>query len=524
MYKYFPILPRLFGIRPAISSLWWCFMGIGHKTPAQLAPGSGNSNDPLFGRSPKLKWVFLLVLGLSLLATACGQENPAPTGAFTSAPDRTPRPATTGTPATPRPPTTTPSPASTSSLGISASDLQGTNLEFWHFFPEEQITPLLRAFNQDNPWGIKVTERRFGSAESLSQALQVPGNAPVIVGYPEQLLAWGSAGALADLVPYVNDPEWGLESGDQEDYIETFWEQDLDGSRRLGIPARRNAQFFILNQSWASELGYSTPPDSPERFQAQACTANQAMKKDRDFQNDSQGGWLVNSDAPTMIGWIKAFGGQLLRSNQQSYHFNTAQTEQAFTFLKTLIDNNCAWVGTAPYPDEPFGARQALFATANLSDLPFIEQALNTAANRDRWRAIAFPSEVDESILPVYGPSLALMQDTPERKLAGWLFIRWLTTPETQAFWTRLDGLLPVRATARDLLNDYAAQHIQWAQVWDLLKYSVNEPHLASWDAVQWAVQDAGTQIFRSYFTAERIPATLQELDRTALELSQQRP
>jgi hypothetical protein len=38
---------------------------------------------------------------------------------------------------------------------------------------------------------------------------------------------------------------------------------------------------------------------------------------------------------------------------------------------------------------------------------------------------------------------------------------------------------------------------------------------------VRWAVSDVGTQVFRSYFVPERIPATLQLLDETAAELDE---
>jgi hypothetical protein len=54
---------------------------------------------------------------------------------------------------------------------------------------------------------------------------------------------------------------------------------------------------------------------------------------------------------------------------------------------------------------------------------------------------------------------------------------------------------------------------------YDLLTYGKTEPKLPSWSSVQWALQDASTQLFRPYFTIERVPLTLQELDKTAQEL-----
>jgi hypothetical protein len=36
---------------------------------------------------------------------------------------------------------------------------------------------------------------------------------------------------------------------------------------------------------------------------------------------------------------------------------------------------------------------------------------------------------------------------------------------------------------------------------------------------VRWILNDVGTQIFRYYFTPDRIPATLELMDETAAEL-----
>lgn len=465
--------------------------------------------------------VFLLLL---FLLAACSGAEPAPAETGVPPAGETPAAQTTRTPSANRTPALTPTAAVTSALGLELQDLEGINLEFWHFLPEEQVSPLLRAFNQDNPWNITVSGRRFGNPIVLEQALAQDGTAPVLLGFTEQLLAWDESGLLADLAPYVDDPEWGLSTSEQQDFVAPFWEQDLSSSRRVGVPARRAANFLVYNETWAEEIGYSRSPETPSRFRAQACAANAAMRTDSDLQNDGHGGWLINTEPPTMLGWLGAFGSQPVRAGQSNYRFNTAQSEEAFRFLKSLIDGTCAWESQSPYPDEVFAARQSLIASASLVDLPFITEAMQAAGNRDRWSVLPFPAEDGDPVLPVYGPSLAIQADTPARQLAAWLFIRWLTSPETQAFWTRLDGSFPVRASARPLLDDYAASRTQWSAAWELLPLAINEPHLASWGDVQWALQDAGTQLFRSYFLAERIPATLQELDRTAAELSRQEP
>jgi len=68
-------------------------------------------------------------------------------------------------------------------------------------------------------------------------------------------------------------------------------------------------------------------------------------------------------------------------------------------------------------------------------------------------------------------------------------------------------------------LDEYASGHPQWAAAQELLADARAEPGLKSWDRVRWILGDVGTQIFRYYFTPDRIPATLELMDETAAEL-----
>jgi len=114
-----------------------------------------------------------------------------------------------------------------------------------------------------------------------------------------------------------------------------------------------------------------------------------------------------------------------------------------------------------------------------------------------------------------------VFQSTPERQIASWLFVRWLLSPENQARWIEVSGTLPTRASTTQELSRYASSHPQWATAVELLPYAQVEPSFPSWSVVRWAVSDVGTQVFRSYFVPERIPATLQLLDETAAELDE---
>ena len=105
-----------------------------------------------------------------------------------------------------------------------------------------------------------------------------------------------------------------------------------------------------------------------------------------------------------------------------------------------------------------------------------------------------------------------------ERGEAG-LVLKWLLSPESGAKITEAHGTFPVRESMMKYLDDYASGHPQWSTAQELLSNTRPEPGLKSWDRVRWILGDVGTQIFRYYFTPDRIPTTLELMDETAVEL-----
>jgi len=59
----------------------------------------------------------------------------------------------------------------------------------------------------------------------------------------------------------------------------------------------------------------------------------------------------------------------------------------------------------------------------------------------------------------------------------------------------------------------------QWAAALELLSRARSEPMFQSWGTVRWALGDASTQLFRSYFTVDQVPTLLAYLERVAADL-----
>ena len=472
----------------------------------------------------KRLFFLLLVLSCTFLASACTSQ-PSPTAAASS-PTRELTPTSTTKPATPTPtPTITPQP--TSSLGVNAANLDGTILELWHPWSGETarvIQESLTEFNTSNEFGITVEAISQNSLNSLYEKVDTAelesGLPNITIGPNYQIRDWISSGEpVMGLKTYINDPEWGFSSQELADFNEIFLLQDVKGENQFAMPAVRTAQVMYYNTTWAEELGFPSPPDTPDEFKTQVCAAAQTFQTDDNLLTPGTGGWLINTSPSAILSWLYAFDSSILLPDDTGYHFNSPETEQAFLFLKELIDQGCAYEVLESPAEVNFANRRALIITSPLSNIGYQNAEFERAENNDKWTVIGFPSIEGKPGISVYGPSYAVFSGTPEENLASWLVLKWLLSPKSGATFTEAHGTFPVRESMLKYLDDYASGHPQWSTAQALLTNARPEPGLKSWDKVRWILGDVGTQIFRYYFTPDRIPATLELMDETAAEL-----
>jgi ABC-type glycerol-3-phosphate transport system substrate-binding protein len=433
----------------------------------------------------------------------------------------------THTPETESPPmnTSTPHPTPTPQdvIGVESSALAGLEIEIWHAWgspQKELLEAQIADFNRRNLWNITVTSLPFPDWVSLydavNQAIETDELPELVVALPEYTLAWDDQGLVVDLTDYTTHPKWGFTAEEIADIPEVFWSQDQVGGKRLGLPAERSTRLLFYNSRWGRELGFESSPENEIEFQAQACAANMQFRSDSTLSNDGYGGWIVDSDPQSALSWLHSFGGNAVEGN--SYNFVTEDNTAAMSYLKKLFDDSCAWLYTGLDPFTPLADRTALFVSGDLSELADQEYAFDLAENNDDWEVIPFPGDEKRTIL-VYGPSFTVMESSPERKLAAWLFARSMLKPEIQIQWTRATGMFPLRKSSMNLLKSYAASHPQWAQAVALLDLADLHPKMASWRTVKYSLGDGLFSIFRLNIPASDIPSVLEQLQTTAEDL-----
>jgi multiple sugar transport system substrate-binding protein len=428
----------------------------------------------------------------------------------------------------------TPNEKTPSSLGVTAADLQGVQVNLWHSLTGvagAEFEGILDEFNRTNLWGITVHAsdyEGFGRLdEAVESALLANTQPDVILDYGYQARHWDGVEALVDMTPYVNDPVWGMTSEEQADFYPSFWAEDIvknnnsGQTRRLGIPHYRSAYVMFYNQSLAHELGYPKPPITPEDFRVRACAAAQFVRGLGDKSNFDKGGWLITPQPGVLAGWIYAFGGGITNPQDQGYLFNTPETRQALEYLKGLQNSGCAWTDSTVDPQSEFANRHTLFLVGSLFDIPAQQEAFTKAGSSDEWMVIPFPSN-HQPIVDAYGPSLLITRSNPARQLAAWLVTKWLVCPPNQAKGVAAFETFPTRLSTLGYLTKAASDNPQWAEALTLLPAAHSEPSLSSWRVMRWALEDVMGQLFGPQFGSDQIQALLENLDSVADEIYNQ--
>ena len=392
-----------------------------------------------------------------------------------------------------------------------------------------QVQALVDEFNRSNSWSIQVSVSAPGSSSELfrlvNESMGKETRPDVVVAYPEQVNAWQASGKLvADLSGYLSDPMVGLSPKEIEDFTPPFWNIGKSGSQQLGIPAQGDLQFLLYNQTWAKELGFSVPPASVSAFQEQACKAAGANRLDDLRDKHGTGGWLIDTEAASLLGWLAAFGGDIDSQGQDRYIFKTPEGIASFTYLKQLFDKGCAWLGLKPDPYGYFVNRYALFYAGSLKDVVAQEHAMQAAGSRDRWTVIPFPSPNGRPAVMAYGALYSVIKSTPPRQLAGWLFIRWLSAPDQQVRLVQARGTYPLRDSVIPGLVKFQEDNPHWTAGLTLLSAAHSMPQQAGWLRVRGILQDAAAQIFQPEAKLMDVPSILDQLDRTAAEFLRSNP
>lgn len=475
-----------------------------------------------------------MIISYSLILTGCAPtsiptEEPAePTEAPPDPTVAPPEPTSTSLDPTEVPPEpgSTEEPEPTEPPAPAGPDPSGQYIEFWHPWgygiQHETMQAIIEEFNDNNEWLIHIEAVDMGGYSDIEDAIidtSQSGDLPnLVVAYSSSLANWMQMDIMVDMDDFIYSQEYGLAEDEIADFFETaFLGAVLKNGTRVGFPLSQSINVIYYNSTWAKELGFDSAPTSTGELYEQACVATAANAADDNPDNDGTGGLVMYTGSSNVASWIFSFGGDIILEDSSAYDFTTPESESVAAFLKEIWDDGCAFM-TQGYPHPEFASRKALFIMNSSVGIPYQLSAFEAegAFSADEWIFIPFVGAEGGESVNAFSQTIGLVNTTPEKNLAAWLFLKYLSDPETQAKWISGSAYYPTRKSVSMVLSDYAAANPQWETGLELLAVGHAEPAMASWATVRREVQNTFSAILQG--DHDQIVPLLEELDAIAAE------
>jgi ABC-type glycerol-3-phosphate transport system substrate-binding protein len=219
-------------------------------------------------------------------------------------------------------------------------------------------------------------------------------------------------------------------------------------------------------------------------------------------------------DTSQMVPWIWAFGGEIGTDDGTGYDLNNQAAVDAATFLNDLVVSGCT-LTTPSFPNPEFAGRLALFASSSTAGIPFQGSAMTDAGSTDEWSTIPFPGPSGRFV-NAFGQMIGVVNTNPDQDLASWLFLKYLTSPETQSEWIGYTGYFPSQSTTD--VGSRPTDDLIWGGALALLELGKAEPNLAAHGSVRSAIRDAFDAVANAA-NQEEIVGILDALNDTAAQL-----
>ena len=352
------------------------------------------------------------------------------------------------------------------------ADPTGQTITFWHSMGGvngEALTYLVDKFNKENTDGIKVDAQYQGAYDDAINKLKSAqiGNmgADLVQVYDIGTRFMIDSGWIIPMEDLIENDGW--DKSQIEPNIAAYY---TVGDKLYSMPFNSSTPLLYYNKDLFTKAGVEVP-DSLPGIQA---IGQQLM--------DAGAGEVISL---SIYGW---FFEQFTAKQGQLYADNNNGRDAAAT--KIVFDENGAGLnileawkslhdagfapnvgkgGDAGLPDFSAGkSAMTLGSTASL------KQVLNDVNGKFEVGTAYFPKVTDEDQggVSIGGASLwALNNNDPNKAAAVWELIKFLVSPESQAYWNSQTGYFPVTTAAYDeqIFKDNIAQYPQFQTAIDQL-------------------------------------------------------
>ena len=361
-----------------------------------------------------------------------------------------------------------------------ASDVDGTTISFWHSMGGvngEALDTLVKQFNEENEYGITVDAQYQGEYDDSLNKLKSAqiGNmgADLVQVYEIGTRFMIDSGWIVPMQEMIDGD--GYDLSQIEPNLAAYYTID---NELYSMPFNSSTPILYYNKDMFEKAGITEVPDSLEGIGE---IGQQLLDNGGAGEAMSMGiyGWFFEQLISKQgLEYANNGNGRKEAATAVAFDENGA-AKNILTVWKDLNDKGFAPIvgkgGDAGLAD--FSAGKSAITLGSTASLKQILQDVN---GKFEVGTAYFPkvSSSDEGGVSIGGASLwALDNQDPKKLRATWEFIKFLISPESQAYWNAQTGYFPVTVAAQEeeTVKQNVAEYPQFQTAIDQLHDSAPE-------------------------------------------------
>jgi multiple sugar transport system substrate-binding protein len=323
-------------------------------------------------------------------------------------------------------------------------------IDYWHRSTGNAATKweeLAAKFNEEMAGQIEVTIVAQGDIQELNQKVRAAaagGGLPgATMGDDYDITQYAFNGIIVPIEPFLDDPENGIPAEEQEDFLPNQLNRHrlaIYDDHMMAFPQGFSAFTCFWNVDALEAAGFDAPPKTWQEFPDHVRAVAKA--------NSGMTGWNIGGAGDRFISCLLTYGVQWLADDQKSTNFNSPEALEIMTWWKALADEGLLAVIDGDDANNSFSSGKSIYymdSSGNTADF--------TQANPSFTWDCGLPPQSENNPNPItetYGPINAIPKNDEAKQLAGWLWIKWLTTPAAMAEWVMATDYFPSRISVAD--------------------------------------------------------------------------
>lgn len=398
----------------------------------------------MISRSLSRRQLLVGVAGVAsaALLAACGGTDTPPTAGSTTAPNATSaaQPATAPVVA----PAATVAVAPVSAVGTLPNKL--VEIDYWHRSTGDaakMFETLAADFNTQYAGKIKVTPIAQGAISDLNKKIRAAATGGGLPGATMaddyDITQYAFSKVIVPLDAYIDDPQNGLTKEQRDDFLPNQIGRHklaIYGNQTMAFPQGFSAFTTFWNVDALQKAGFSGPPKTWQEFPDHARAIGKA--------NPGMAAWYIGGAGDRFISTLLTRGVDWLAPDGKSSNFDRPEALEIMTWWKQLNDEKLLDIPKDNARDLFVAQKCAYYMDSSGSAVAF------TSLIKDfKWNAALPPQGMaGATVTETYGPVNAIPKNDPEKQLAGWLWLKWLATPEPLAKWITATSYFPSTKSA----------------------------------------------------------------------------